>query len=168
MEDSIMLALVVVIAQLVDVQLHNQVAPGQKPSLTVKPAADVARVELSLSRDDGKSVTVQHGAIKAGQSATLPFGDARRSRWTAKLVAVFPDGNRQSYDLTFETAVTGDLRVTYARDHLDLDAHTLEFQQSRPAGKAELTVIGDDGKPIGEGAASYAGEPAGSWLRIGW
>ena len=38
-------------------------------------------------------------------------------------MAIFPDGNRQSFDLTFETAVTGELRVTYARDHLDLDAH---------------------------------------------
>src|SRR5947208_3044412 len=139
MEDSIMLALVVVFAQLVDVQLHNQVAPGQKPSLTVKPAADLARVELSLTRDDGKPFSAQHGAVRAGQSATLPFGDARKAKWSGKLVAVFPDGNQQSYDLTFETAVTGELRVTYARDHLDLDAHTLEFQQSRAAGKAELT-----------------------------
>lgn len=163
-----MLALVVVFAQLVDVQLHNQVPPGGKPSLTVKPAADLARLELSLSRDDGKSFSAQHGAVKAGQSATLPFGDARKAKWSGKLVAVFPDGNRQSFDLTFETAVTGDLRVTYARDHLDLDAHTLEFQQSRPAGKASLEVIGDDGKPIGEGTASFAGEPAGTWLRIGW
>ena len=47
------------------------------------------------------------------------------------MIAVFPDGNRQSFDLNFETAVTGELRVTYARDHLDLDAHTLEFQLSR-------------------------------------
>jgi outer membrane protein OmpA-like peptidoglycan-associated protein len=163
-----MLALVVVFAQLVEVQLHNQVAPGQKPSLTVKPAADVARVELQLQRDDGKSFSAQHGAIKAGQSATLPFGDAHKAKWSGKLIAVFPDGNRQSYDLTFETAVAGDLRVTYARDHLDLDARTLEFQQSRPAGKAELTVIGDDGKPLGDGAAEYHGEAAGTWLRIGW
>jgi outer membrane protein OmpA-like peptidoglycan-associated protein len=163
-----MVALLVVFAQLVDVQLHNQVPAGGKPTITVKPAADVTRIELELSRDDGKSFKSQTGALKAGQSATLSFGDGRRSKWTGKMIAVFPDGNRQSFDLTFESAAAGDLRVTYARDHLDLDAHTLEFQLSRPAGKAELTVIGDDGNPIGEGTAQYHGEPAGTWLKMVW
>jgi outer membrane protein OmpA-like peptidoglycan-associated protein len=170
MYPSSMLALLVVFAQLVDVQLHNQVPAGQKPSLTVKPAAALAKLELSLDRDDGKSFTAQHGALKAGQAAVLSFGDNKggHAKWSGKLVAIFPDGNRQSFDLTFETAVTGELRVTYARDHLDLDAHTLEFQLSRPAGKAELSIVGDDGKVIGNGSAEFHGEPPGSWVKIGW
>jgi hypothetical protein len=165
-----MIALLVVFAQLVDVQLHNQVPPGGKPSLTVKPAAPVAKLELTLSRDDGKSFTAGHGALKPGESVTLTFGDGKggHARWTGKLVAIFPDGNRQSFDINFETATAGDLRVTYARDHLDLDAHTLQFQLSRPAGRAQLTVFADDGKEMGAGEAQFRGEPAGTWLPINW
>jgi outer membrane protein OmpA-like peptidoglycan-associated protein len=158
------------IAQLVDIQLHNQVPAGGKPSITVKPAANVSRVQLELQRDDGKSFTAASGALKQGQSATLQFGDAKggHAKWTGKLVAIFPDGNRQSFDLTFETASSGDLKVVYARDHLDLDNHVLEFQLSRPPAHATLTVIGEDGKELGQGEAELAGQPANSWLKISW
>jgi outer membrane protein OmpA-like peptidoglycan-associated protein len=165
-----MIWLLVVFAQMVDVQLHNQVPAGQKPSLTVKPAQPVARMQLSLVRDDGKSFTAEHGALRAGQSATLAFGDGKggHAKWTGKLVAIFPDGNRQTFDLNFESATAGDLKVTYAREHLDLDAHTLEIQLSHPAAAVELSVIGDDGKPLGHAAAQFHGEPPGSWLRVAW
>jgi outer membrane protein OmpA-like peptidoglycan-associated protein len=157
-------------AQLVDMQLKNQVPPGQKPSLTVKPTPGVARIRVELSRDDGQSFVVEHGPLKDGQAATLPFGDGRggHAKWTGKLIAIYADGNRQSYDLKFETLVAGELKVTYAREHLDLDAHTLEVQLSRPAGSAQLVVLGDDGSELGRGEAKWRGEPPGTWLRIGW
>jgi outer membrane protein OmpA-like peptidoglycan-associated protein len=165
-----MIWLLVVFAQMVDVQLHNQVPAGQKPSLTVKPAQQVAKLQLSLTRDDGKAFTVEHGALHAGQAATLAFGDGKggHAKWTGKLVAIFPDGNRQTFELNFESASAGDLKVTYARDHLDLDAHTLEIQLSRPAAAVELSVIGDDGKPLGHAETQFHGEPPGSWLHVAW
>jgi outer membrane protein OmpA-like peptidoglycan-associated protein len=60
------------------------------------------------------------------------------------------------------------MKVTYRRDKLDLDAHTLEFQLSRPAGSAELQVFAEDGSQIGEGSAKFAREAAGTWLKITW
>ncbi len=101
---------------------------------------------------------------------TLPFGDGRagKHKWKGTLVALFPDGNRFSTGLTFETASVGELHVKYSRDHLDLDGHTLEFQLSRPAAKAELTVFGDDGSELGSGEATFHNEPPDTWLRVPW
>lgn len=159
-------------ADVLDVALKNQVPAGQKPSLTVTANAKVARVRADFVReDDGRRFSAAHGTLEPGQSATLPIGDGRagRFKWHGTLEAVFPDGNRATSKLTFETGtLSGDLRVTYRRDRLDLDARRLEFQLSRPAGSASLRVVGDDGTELGEGTATYHGEPPGTWLAIGW
>jgi outer membrane protein OmpA-like peptidoglycan-associated protein len=58
--------------------------------------------------------------------------------------------------------------VSYDADHLDLDGHVLQFKMSRPAGSATLTAIGEDGKQLGTGAATYKNEPPDTWLSISW
>jgi outer membrane protein OmpA-like peptidoglycan-associated protein len=60
------------------------------------------------------------------------------------------------------------MKVSYDIDHLDLDRRVLQFKLSRPAGSAELVVIGEDGKELGKGSATYAKEPAETWLSITW
>jgi len=154
-----------------EIALKNQVAPGQKPTLTLTALTPLAQVRLELTRlEDGKRFAVAHGALRDKQSATLAIGDGKGGhfKWQGTLVGVFPDGNRTTQQLTFETATAGELHVKYSRDRLDLDGHVLEFQLSRPAGKAELVVFADDGSQIGSGAATFAGEPAGTWLRLPW
>ena len=154
----------------IEIGLHNQVPSGQRPSLTITAEAPLDQVRVDLERDDGQHFTVTHGRMRQGGAATLPFGDTRAGRfhWTGKLVATFPDGNRFSTGLTFETATVGQLHVTYRHDRLDLEAHVLEIQLSHPAGHAELTVIGDDGSELGRGQATFHHEPPGTWLKIGW
>jgi outer membrane protein OmpA-like peptidoglycan-associated protein len=155
----------------VEIALKNQVPAGQKPAIVVTAVTALKQVRIELTReDDHKVFTVGSGALRDKQTVTLAFGDGRaqKARWSGTLVAVFPDGNRFSTGLTFETASVGELHVKYSREHLDLDAHTLEFQLSRPAGKAELTVFGDDGSELGRGEATFHKEPAGTWLRVPW
>src|SRR5262245_58159682 len=166
------LLLFVAIADMVpfEIALKNQVGPGQKPTMTVTAAAPLKQLRLELTREDGKSFAVGHGALREKQQAVLAIGDGQggRYKWTAKLIAVFPDGNRHTQELTFETAVQGDLRIGYSREKLDLDAHVLEFTLSRPAASATIKVFADDGSEIGEGSATFGGEPAGTWLRLPW
>jgi outer membrane protein OmpA-like peptidoglycan-associated protein len=64
--------------------------------------------------------------------------------------------------------VPAPFRVTYDAEHLDLDARTLQFKMSRPAGSAELVAIGEDGAPLGTGAATYKKEPPNTWLAVSW
>jgi len=60
------------------------------------------------------------------------------------------------------------LKVGYDAEHLDLDKHVLQFTMSRPAGAATLTAIGEDGTTLGDGAATYKQDAAGTWLAISW
>lgn len=64
--------------------------------------------------------------------------------------------------------VRAPFHVSYDIDHLDLDGHVLQFRMSRPAGSAELVAIGEDGKELGSGAATFHGEPADTWLSVSW
>src|SRR5215510_2554296 len=64
--------------------------------------------------------------------------------------------------------VRAPFHVSYDADHLDLDHHVLQFKMSRPAGSAELVAIGEDGKDLGGGAATYHGEAPGTWLSVSW
>lgn len=60
------------------------------------------------------------------------------------------------------------LKVTWDAAHLDLAGRVLQFKLSRPATRADLVVIGEDGDEIGTGSATWQDEPASSWLSIRW
>ncbi len=64
--------------------------------------------------------------------------------------------------------VRAPFHVIYDADHLDLEGQVLQFKMSRPAGSAELVAIGEDGKQLGTGAATYQQEPPDRWLSVPW
>ena len=157
-------------AQPVTFKLENHVSQGRKPSLTVTARVRVSDLALDLSRtEDGGKVSAHHAALRSGQSVTFSIGEgtAGRAHYEGALTMKTPDGEWRS-ELHFETLVQTDLKVRYDYDHLDLERRTLRFQVSRPVASAEIDVIGDDGQAIGEGNASYSGEPDGAWLPITW
>ena len=158
-------------AQPVSYELHGDVQLGHKPVLEIRAVQPVTDLRLELTRDDGKHFAVQHGALGKNQAVMLPIGDGAAGRTTyqgtlsAKLAG---EPARWSGDLTLETLVRAPIKVSYDIDHLDLDNHVLQFKLSRPAGTAELTVIGEDGKDLGTGSATYKKEPPDTWLAISW
>ncbi len=152
-------------AQQLQVQASTQLRAGERATLQVTSPVNVAHLEATLEHD-GKSVHVEHGGARAGERVVLPVGGA--GHYEGKLVAVFRDGNRMTYDLKFDAVVADTMKIGYARERLDLDTHTLEFTLSRPAAHAELKVIGDDGTELATAAADYKGERPGTWLPIRW
>jgi len=158
------------LAQPVSFELKGDVPVGQKPVLKVIAVQPVTDVRIELKRDDGKAFTMRPGALAKGQSVTLAIGDgaAGKAAYKGSISAQVAGGQRWSDELTFETLVRAPLKVGYDIDHLDLDRHVLQFRLSRPAGSAELVVIGEDGKEIGTGSATYKGEPPDTWLPISW
>lgn len=158
-------------AQPVSYQLKGEVPQGEKPQIRVTAATPVTGLEIALDRDDGKHFVMKHGTLAKGAQVTLNIGDGApgKSSWKGTIsVQAAGDAKRWSDQLTFETLVRAPVKVGYDVDHLDLDKRVLQFTMSRPAGSAELVVIGDDGKEIGKGAATYAKEAPGTWLSITW
>jgi len=157
-------------AQPVSFELRGEVPVGQKPVLRIVAAQQVTDVRVELKRDDGKSFTMRQPALAKGQSVMLPIGDgaAGKASYTGTISAQIAGGERWSDPLIFDTLVRAPMKVSYDIDHLDLDRRVLQFKLSRPAGSAELVVIGEDGKELGKGSATYAKEPAETWLSITW
>jgi outer membrane protein OmpA-like peptidoglycan-associated protein len=157
-------------AQPVSVELQAEVKPGEHPSLLVSSQASLARVHVDLMRDDGKKLQLEHGAVAAGQKArmVLPLPPGGRAVYEGTLVATYSDGTQATVPLHFDTASAATMKIGYARERLDLEAHTLEFTLSRPAAHAELRVLGDDGSELGKASADYEGDKPGTWLKLSW
>lgn len=159
------------VAQPVRYQIQADVPVGKKPTLQITAVEKVSDLKLELRRDDGKQFTLTHRALAKGKSVVLSIGDgaAGKASYTAKLtLQVAGQRGRWTDELTFETLVRAPMKVTYDADHLDLERRVLQFQLSRPAGSAQLTVIGEDGAQLGVGSATYAKEAPGTWLSISW
>jgi len=158
-------------AQPVSYELHGDVQIGHKPMLVITAVQAVTDLRLELDRDDGKHFTVQRASLGKHQAVMLPIGDGAAGKAVYKgtlsaKVAGEPD--RWSGDLELQTLVRAPIKVSYDIEHLDLDNHVLQFKLSRPAGTAELTVIGEDGKDLGTGSATYKKESPDTWLAISW
>lgn len=156
-------------AQPVSFELAGDVPVGQKPQLKIRAVDKVTDVRLELDRDDGKHFAQRHPGLGAGQAVTLPIGDgaAGKASYKGKLTVVVA-GKPWTEELIFDTLVRAPLKISYDADHLDLDKRVLQFKATRPPAKAELTVIGEDGKELGTGTAAYKDAATDSWLSITW
>lgn len=157
-------------AQPVSFQLKNDVPVGQKPSLTVTAISKVLEVKVSLTRDDGARFVSTHPSLLRGKSTLFALGDGKagKAHYKGTLALTVVGEGPWSYELDFDTLIRAPMTVNYDAEHLDLPAHTLRFQQSRAAGKAEVVVIGENGEEIGTGSAVYKNEPPGTWLAVKW
>lgn len=157
-------------AQPVSFEVQGDVPVGKKPVLRVTAVQRVTDLRVELKRDDGKDFTLRQAALSKGQAVMLPIGDgaAGKAAYQGSISAQIVGGERWSDQLSFETLVRAPIKVSYDVNHLDLDKHVLAFKLSRPAGSAELVVIGEDGKELGTGAATYKKDPADTWLSITW
>ncbi len=168
---AILCAARIVAAQPVSYQLKGDVPQGQKPQIRIIAVAPVSDLRIELDRDDGKHFALKHAALARGAAVTLEIGDGAPGKNAYKgTISAQVAGTKQRWsdELSFDALVRAPVKVGYDVEHLDLDKRVLQFTMSRPAGSAELVVIGEDGKQLGKGSATYAKESAGTWLSVSW
>jgi outer membrane protein OmpA-like peptidoglycan-associated protein len=155
-------------AQPVSYQLKGVVPIGQKPQVKITAAEKVTDIRLELERDDGKKFTLKHAALAKGQAVTLNIGDGAAGKASYKGTISATGSTKWSDAINFQTMISAPLKVAYDADHLDLDKHVIQFKPSRAIESAELVVIGEDGKEMGKGEASYDKQPSDGWYAISW
>ncbi len=158
-------------AEPVTFALQGQVGAGQKPQLMVTASEKVTDLRLELVRSDGKKFSGRHASLEKDDTISLPIGDGAvgKASYKGTLSMAVADGKRWTEQLTFDTSVGGgSLKVAYDADHLDLDKRVLQFKPTRPVASATLTVIGDDGKELGTGTATYKDAKPDTWQSITW
>ncbi len=156
-------------AQPVSYQFRGDVNVGEKPQMRITAAEPVTDVKVTLKRADGKVLTLKGGSLAKGKAVTLNIGDgaAGKVSYTGTISAKGGSGV-WTEDFTLDTTVRGALKVAYDADHLDLDKRVLQFKPTRAVQSAELVVIGEDGKQLGTGNATYTSEAADGWYSISW
>jgi flagellar motor protein MotB len=153
-------------AQQVQISVKPQFRANEPTVVVVTSPVPAARFDASLDHE-GKSVQVAHGPARAGEHVQLKLPGA--GHYDGQIAVTFRDGTRDAEKVTFDVVVAGGtMTVGYTKEHLDVDAHTLEFTMSRPAGHADLKVIADDGGEMATASAQYKGERPGTWLPIHW
>jgi outer membrane protein OmpA-like peptidoglycan-associated protein len=171
---SLGVALILVVAraagaQPVSYSLKGDVPIGKKPELVVTAVQAVTDLRVELDRDDGKKFSVGTPALPKGKSTTFAIGDGAAGKASYKgKVSAKVGGTAWSDELNFDTLVRAPIKVTYDADHLDLEKRVLQFKLSRPASSATLSVIGEDGKELGTGKASFEKPSPDEWLSITW
>jgi flagellar motor protein MotB len=157
-------------AQPVSYAFKGDVPVGQKPQVRITAAEPVTDVKVALERSDGKKLTLKAGALAKGKSVTLNIGDgaAGKASYKGTISAKAGAAGLWQENFTLDTTVRGALKVAYDADHLDLDKRVLQFKPTRDVKSADVVVIGEDGKELGKGSASYDSAPADGWYSITW
>jgi outer membrane protein OmpA-like peptidoglycan-associated protein len=140
-----------------------------KPMLIFKPTVPVAALSADCKRSDGQQVAIAVGAIKAGQERRVAvpqgkgvFGYICLLKGKAGGVA-FKD-----FQLEFNVEVGDIPKIQLSADDVDEAKRQLTVRLTEPAGKIELDILGDDGKPIDNVVQKFNGEAPGTPLVVRW
>jgi outer membrane protein OmpA-like peptidoglycan-associated protein len=158
-------------ADAVDVALANtQVLRGKGwPEVKVSILEPIAGFKLTLTRGDGKKFEWKGGG-KPGVVRTIvldqPLG---KVTWAGELLVNFPNATTTSIPLEFETLMALPLELKIDKDKdVDIAKRSITFRLNNPAGKAELKVMLESGDYVFNGEIPFAGEPAGTPLKVTW
>ncbi|KFA88140.1 OmpA family protein [Archangium violaceum] len=157
------------LADAVRVSLQPRAAVGKGlPELRVHIEEPIAGFELKLERGDGQQVRVKGGG-KPGTTRALPLEQPEgRFHYEGELVVRFPDAEEASIPLSFDTELLGPLKLTVVPEDVDVPGRKLRFTLSRPAARAQVTVLMDTGKTAFDGEVPFDGAPAGQPLEVTW
>jgi outer membrane protein OmpA-like peptidoglycan-associated protein len=157
------------LADAVRVSLQPQAAVGKGlPELRVHIEEPIAGFEVKLERGDGQQVRVKGGG-KPGVTRTLPLEQPEgRFHYEGELVVRFPDAEEASIPLSFDAELLGPLKLTVVPEDVDVEGRKLRFTLSRPASRAQVTVLMDTGEKAVDGEVPFQGEPAGRPLEVTW
>jgi outer membrane protein OmpA-like peptidoglycan-associated protein len=157
------------LADAVRVSLQPRAAVGKGlPALQVHIEEPIAGFEVVLERGDGQKVRVKGGG-QPGVTRTLPLEQPEgRFHYEGELVVRFADAEEARMPLSFDAELLGPLTLTVVPEDVDVAGRKLRFTLSRPAARAEVTVLMDTGKKAFEGEVPFDGAPAGRPLEVTW
>jgi outer membrane protein OmpA-like peptidoglycan-associated protein len=150
-------------------RLATTVSPGQQPRLIITANQTLDKVEVTLERDDGKSVEESFGPLEAGASRDVVFdGKAGKRHYQGKVTCAVGQRTWTS-QVSFDTIVAGILRVTLDKSHVDLARGRLDLLASIPDGKIQLSIVSaTDGKILIEREQPFAEHDTQAPLIVTW
>lgn len=141
----------------------------QKPQIVLKPAIAFSAVRFDCERSDGQKLAIQAAGLKPGVEKRLVVPQGKGVfQYKCSVSGKAGKQTFQGFELEFETKVGEPPRIDLKAEDVDEDKRQITVRLSEPAGKIQLDVYGDDGKPIDNVSQVFHGEPAGTPLVVHW
>jgi outer membrane protein OmpA-like peptidoglycan-associated protein len=119
--------------------------PGQKVTLVFVPDDDLWRMELSVTRSDGRTQTFTAGQTPAGTRLTFQWKqEAGEFDYDAVAQLVYPSGSRTSVDDSYHVIVAGPLEATIPAEAVDLEARTFQLKSNRAIESVQIEILDEN------------------------
>jgi outer membrane protein OmpA-like peptidoglycan-associated protein len=151
-------------------QIKNQLClkGRDKPAVVVEALEDFKSIQIQLTRSDGKELTLGPRAMREGQTYEFGFSqDDGEFDYEGAIVGTYANDESYEVPIYFSVFVGGNLDMEVPRDQIDLGSEVLTILLTRPAGRAEVEVIGLDGV-LAQQEYELSGEPAGTPINLEW
>ena len=143
--------------------------PKDHPWLGFKPSRAFSAVHFDCKRSDGQDVALSVTGLRAGAEKRLPLPVVKGVfHYTCKLSGQSGKEKFANFDVEFDTRVGQPPKIQIAPADVDENGRKITVRLSEPAGKLELDVMGDDGKPIANISKTFKGEAPGTPLTVTW
>ena len=119
--------------------------PGQKVTLVFVPDDDLWRLELTVTRSDGRTQDFTADQTAAGTRLTFQWKqEPGEFDYDAVAQLIYPSGSRTSVDDSYHVVVAGPLEATIPADGVDLEARTFQLQSNRPIESVQIEILDED------------------------
>ena len=154
---------------LIDFSVPRAVMGQAKPVITIIPRANLKSVKIALRSQDGRTLQLKTGRLKAGKRKNLsikqPVGV---SHWTADFSVVGAAGETADFQTTLKTIRVDKIKLSIGAGDVDMDARAMTFRITNPAARAELTILGEGGRELGTASTTYEDAAPGASLTLDW
>ena len=153
-----------------DYSVKKKVHQGrEQPSLTLKVATPLTRVNLVLTRDDGEKIVRQVGPVPSGQEVVFTWTQSPGKHHYEGEMSLFTGPNEEfGMPLDFTVVVGIPPNITIVPGSVDIEARKLQVTLDQPAGTAELVIIGEGGAELSRESLNWSGQAARTPLDVTW
>lgn len=131
-----------------DYSVKNQLEPGQKAELTLKPKVEVRNAVLTLRAKSGETATFEFKRMKANTPRTVkwkvPYG---ASQWTGELLGTVK-GSTVHMTVNLKVISAAPLEVKVPKPEIDVEAGEMVIVSNNPLDRVELQGFDNQGQQV--------------------
>ena len=151
----------------VDLAVHSDTHPGEKPTLTLKIKKDLKSATIDVKSDAGRAHQTLGPKESGGELVfALPQTSPGTVTWVGTMAVVFGDDTAGTMPLKFQTRVLSSFK--FAVKDVSLDARKIVVTSEHDTKQIDLEVYGDDGVNIATTSTAFEDVKAGQPMTVTW
>jgi len=142
----------------------------EMPAIIVAPGEAIKKLSGTLIRADGKRLPLRARNIAGGTEHKLSVRQeaGTQFRYDGEIEITWAAGDTSKHKFAFTLTRMHKIKLELNPNDIDLDARRMSFSINNPAVRAELIIVGQDGRTIKTVKRSLGNASAGSRLSMDW